>query len=151
MRSKRRRYYRRVASRRVKNKGVWFKPIIWGLLLILFVALGRVWQRVAVLKLTQEVESLKGEVSEIEKKYKYLNIEIASLSSVERIESLAMNELGLTYPKAERIIYLNDPLILSQGKEDDSFMLWAKFKKTASNFLFITEEKLEAKEIKHDL
>lgn len=151
MRSKKRRYYRSVTSRRVKSKGVWFKPIFWGLLLILVIALGRVWQRVAVLKLTQEVEGLRSEVSEIEKKYKYLNIEIADLSSVERIESIAIKELGLTYPRAERIVYLNEPLIPSLGKEKDSYMLWAKLKKTANNFLFITEERLEAKEIKHDL
>jgi len=151
LRSKKRRYYRRVTSRRVKSKGIWFKPICWGLLLILFIALGRVWQRVAVLKLTQEVESLREDLSETEKKYKYLNIEMANLSSVERIESIGMNELGLTYPKAERIVYLIEPLIPSPLKKEDSSMLWAKLKKTASNFLFITEERLEAKEIKHDL
>jgi len=135
----------------VKNKGVWFKPLIWGLLLLLVVALGRVWQRVAVLKLSRDVKSLREEVSQIEKRYKYLNIEMASLSSVERIESIAINELGLTYPKPENIIYLYDPLIVSRNKQDDSFVLWAEFKKKAQRFLFITEKKLEAKEIKHDL
>lgn len=151
MRSKKRRYYRRAASHKVRRKGVWFKPLVWTVLLILVVALGRVWQRVAVIKLTREVKNSREEVSEIEKRYKYLNIEIARLSSVERIESIATNEFGLIYPKPEKIIYLNDPVVISQVKENDSFALWAKFKKTASNFPFITEEKLEAKEIKHDL
>lgn len=130
---------------------VWPRPVIWGLLLILLIALGHVWQRTAVLKLSREVKDLRGELSEIERRYKYLNIEIARLGSFEQIESIATNDLGLTYPEPEKIIYLNEPLILSQDKQKDSFVLWAKFKKMANDLLFITEERLEAKEIKHDL
>lgn len=151
MRTKRKRYYRKSVAYRRKAKGGWSRSVIWGLFLILFVALGHVWQRVTVLKITREIKNLSQEVAEVEKKYKYLNVELASLSSVERIESVAMNDLGMFYPKPEKIIYLDDPLIVSPDKQKDTFVLWTEFKKMAKNFPFITEERLEAKEIKHDL
>jgi cell division protein FtsL len=149
LRSKKRRYYRKGKSYRVK--GGWFKPLIWGLFLILFIALGCVWQRVYVLKLCQEVKTLKGEVAEVEKRYKYLNIEIASLSSRERIESIASNNLNLTYPQPEKIIYLKEPLITSPDEQKHTFVLWEKFKNVTNQLPFVTEEKVEAKEIRHDL
>ncbi len=119
--------------------------------MILFIALGCVWQRVYVLKLSQEVKSLREEVAEVEKRYKYLNIEIASLSSRERIESIASNDLNLTYPQPEKIIYLNEPLITSPDEQKHTFVLWEKFKNVTNQFPFVTEEKVEAKEIRHDL
>jgi cell division protein FtsL len=150
LRSKKRKYYGKGAGRR-KNQRIWSRPIVCWLLLILLIALGHVWQRVTVLKLSQDAKSLKGELSEIEKRYKYLNIEIASLSSVERIQSIAVDALGLTYPQAEKIIYLNEPLISSPDKPEDLFALWAKLKRIPEKLIFVTEERLEAKEIKHDL
>lgn len=149
MRSKKRKYYRKGKTQRMK--GYWFKPLLWGLFLILVIALGRVWQRVAVLKLCQEVKGLKKEVAETEKRYKYLNIEIANLGSRERIESIALNHLNLTYPQPERILYLNEPLISSPDNKIQKFVLWEKFKTAADNLPFLTEEKVEAKEIRHDL
>ncbi len=127
------------------------KSVLWGLFLVLFIALGHIWQRVTILKLSQDVRNLRRELSEVQKKYKYLNIEIAGLSSVKRIESIAINDLGLSYPQAERVVYLDEPLISLPERREDSFVLWEKFKEVADGFISITEERLEAKEIKHDL
>ena len=149
MKSKKRKYYRKGKTYRIK--GGWFKPLIWALFLILVIALGRVWQRVAVLKLSQEVKGLKKEVAQVEKKYKYLNIEIANLGSRERIESIALNHLNLTYPQPERILYLNEPLITFPDNKNHTFVLWEKFKRATDKLPFLTEEKVEAKEIRHDL
>ena len=149
MRSKKRSYHRKGKSYRGRGGG--FKPLVWGLFLILFIALGFVWQRVYVLKLSQEVKSLREEVAEVEKRYKYLNIEIASLSSRERIESIAANDLNLTYPQPEKIIYLNEPLIISPDAQKHTFVLWEKFRSVTKQLPFVTEEKVEAKEIKYDL
>jgi cell division protein FtsL len=151
LRKKRKRYYRKSFAQRKIAKGIWSRWITYGLLVLLFAALGHVWQRVTVLKLTRDVKKLSEELVAVEKKYKYLSIEMASLNSVERIESIAMNELGLTYPQPEKVIYLNEPLVYGSDKQKDSFVLFSKFKRIAENFLLITEERLEAKEIKHDL
>ncbi|MGB2696275.1 MAG: cell division protein FtsL [Candidatus Zixiibacteriota bacterium] len=118
---------------------------------MLFIALGLVWQRVTVLKLSQEVKDLRKEVAEVEKRYKYLNIEIANLGSRERIESIAKSGLKLTYPHPERIFYLNEPLTTFRDKQKPTFVFWEKFKSITDNLPFITEEKVEAKEIRHDL
>jgi cell division protein FtsL len=149
LKSRKRKYNRR--GRSYRTKGVWFKPLIWGLFFMLFIALGLVWQRVTVLKLSQEVKGLRKEVAEVEKRYKYLNIEIANLGSRERIESIAKSGLQLTYPHPERIFYLNEPLTTFRDKQKSTFVLWEKFKSITDNLPFITEEKVEAKEIRHDL
>ena len=151
MRAKKRKYYRKGSRFGIRNHGIRSRAILWGLFLLLMVALGHIWQRVTVLELSQDVLDLKEELSEVQKKYKYLNIEMASLSSVQRIESIALNNLGLNYPRAEKVIYLNDPLIRSKDRLADSFALGQKLKKLGSGLISITEEKLEAKEIKHDL
>jgi cell division protein FtsL len=151
LRFKRRRYYGKAVPRRRKNQGICPRSVLWGLFLVLFIALGYIWQRVTVLKLSQDVRDLRGELSQVQKKYKYLNIEIASLSSVQRIESIAINDLGLSYPPAERIIYLDEPLISLPERLEDSFVLWEKLKKVTDGFISITEKRLEAKEIKYDL
>ena len=118
---------------------------------MLFIALGLVWQRVTVLKLSREVKGLRKEVAEVEKRYKYLNIEIANLSSRERIESIARSGLKLTYPHPERVFYLNEPLSAFRDKQKPTFVFWEKFKSLTANLPFIAEEKVEAKEIRHDL
>jgi len=151
LRGKKRKYYRKGSRSGIRNQGIWSRSILWGLFLILIIALGHIWQRVTVLELCQDVLDLKEELSEVQKKYKYLNIQMASLSSVQRVESIALNNLGLTYPRTEKIIYLNDPLICSRDRSADSFALGEKLKKLGSGLISITEERLEAKEIKHDL
>ena len=148
---KKRKYYRKGVRRGTGNRGTWSRSIVWGLFLILFIALGHIWQRVTVLELCQDVKDLKEHLSEVQKKYKYLNIEIAALGSVQRIESIALGDLSLTYPQAERIVYLNEPLICPRHGSADSFVLWDKFKELTHGLISITEERLEAKEIKHDL
>lgn len=148
---KKRKYYRKGDRRATSSRGIRSRSIVWGLFLILFVALGHIWQRVTVLRLSQDVKDLKEQLSEVQKKYKYLNIEIAALGSVQRIESIALSDLNLTYPQAERIVYLNEPLICPGQGSADSFVLWDKFKQLAHALIPITEERLEAKEIKHDL
>jgi cell division protein FtsL len=148
---KKRKYHRKAVRRGTGNRGIWSRSIVWGLFLILFIALGHIWQRVTLLELSQDVKDLKGQLSEVQKKYKYLNIEIAALGSVQRIESIALGDLSLTYPQAEKIVYLSEPLICSRHGSADSFVLWDKFKELAHGLISITEERLEAKEIKHDL
>jgi len=125
-----------------------YKTFLLSLLLIVFFLTLYVWQRVTVIKLLKEMEELKEVLAQQEKKYKYLNLEITKLSSIERIEKIAQEKLGLIYPMRERIIYVD------VGKLNRSTLpgdLWVKLKNLGKKLYPFEERGVQAKEIKHDL
>ncbi len=72
------------------------------LTVLIFLAIIYIWQRVTVLTLANEIKGLNVKIDNQQKEFKYLQVEVASLSSVERIESLA-KEMGFVYPSLEQI------------------------------------------------
>ncbi len=63
-----------------------------------------VWQRVYTLKLAQERAQRHRIVKELEDKCRAVNFEIAQLSSMQRIEGIAVNKLGMSPLKESQII-----------------------------------------------
>ena len=82
-----------------KNLRLKFSVILMVLILLSIIY---IWQRVTVLTLANEIKSLNVQIGNQQKEYKYLQVEVASLSSVERIERLA-KEMGFIYPSLEQI------------------------------------------------
>ena len=50
--------------------------------------------------------SLQREVASLKEEQHHLQLEVARLGSLERLEAIAKNELGLVYPDAEQHIFL---------------------------------------------
>jgi cell division protein FtsL len=63
-----------------------------------------VWERVSVVELTIRIERLKEEVFSAANEVKRLEIRKSRLSSHQRIERIAREELGLKHPNAHEII-----------------------------------------------
>jgi cell division protein FtsL len=63
-----------------------------------------VWQSVQVRKVGYEIEALKKEKAEYARVNKNLQIETATLTSPDRIESLARDEIGMTVPVDKQIV-----------------------------------------------
>ncbi|MCK4426950.1 MAG: cell division protein FtsL [candidate division Zixibacteria bacterium] len=82
-----------------KNLRLKFSVILMALI---FLSIIYIWQRVTVLTLANEIKSLNVQIDNQQKEYKYLQVEVAFLSSVERIERLA-KEMGFFYPSLEQI------------------------------------------------
>lgn len=135
----------------IKRRGFNFIKIFFVLIFLGFLAIGYIWQRVTALKLTQDIKRIKSEIAEKEKKCKYLKIELAKLSSIERIESIAQLRLGLSYPKTEQVVFLKESNFIKTKKKENKIDLVQHFKKLADNFLDVPQSSLEAKEIKDDL
>jgi cell division protein FtsL len=78
------------------------------LILMILISLSTVyiWQRVTVLTLANEIKRLNVEIGNQQREYKYVQVEVASLSSVERIERLAQ-EMGFIYPSLGQIEILS--------------------------------------------
>jgi cell division protein FtsL len=63
-----------------------------------------VWQRVYCLKLAEERAMRAQQVTSLEDKCRALSYDIAKLSAMRRIESIAVNEFGMTPLKENQVI-----------------------------------------------
>jgi cell division protein FtsL len=63
-----------------------------------------VWQRVQVIKVGYEIESLKKEKTELLRENNDLQIEESTLTSPERIESIADTDIGMHVPVSGQIV-----------------------------------------------
>jgi len=131
-----------------KEKGFYFKFSMI-LIILIFLSTIYIWQRVAVLTLANESKRINVKIGTLQKEYKYLQVEVASLSSVERIGSLA-KEMGFVYPSfMQQDVLPEAPDSVIFEKQSLSKNFWAKLKEIQRNFLY--GEGVEAKEVKHDL
>jgi cell division protein FtsL len=119
------------------------------LMAVIFLSIIYIWQRVTVLTAENENKRINVQIGNLRKEYEYLQVEVASLNSVERIGRLA-KEMGFVYPSVEQKGVLPeapDPAIF-EG-EGSTKNLWTKLKGIKRNLL--SSDKVEAKEVKHDL
>ena len=70
------------------------------------------WPRMQVIKLSYRWEQLQAKKQEKLKQNQMFMLEIATLSSLQRIESIAKESLGMIEPRSEQIIIVE----LEQGK-----------------------------------
>ncbi|HLB25107.1 MAG TPA: cell division protein FtsL [Nitrospirota bacterium] len=78
-----------------------------------------VWQRVQVVKLGYEIESLKKERDALVRKNKGLLIETATLTSPERVEEIATGNIGMRAPGDEQIVMVKPVKRNLAGPEPD--------------------------------
>lgn len=69
-----------------------------------------VWEQVEITELARDIDRLKAEKRRLENENGLLRIEIASLSSRERIEQIARERLGMVYPSKRPIVLTVRPL-----------------------------------------
>lgn len=63
-----------------------------------------VWQRVNVMRVGYDVETLKKEKASLEKTREMLRIEVATLTSPERLERIATTSLGMKVPDECQVV-----------------------------------------------
>lgn len=98
------------------------------LLVLIFLAIIYIWQRVTVITLAGEIKKMYGQIDNHRREYKYLQVEVASLGSVERIEKLA-KEMGFVYPSVEQIEILPEvPDSTGLGRQSWIDKIWLKLK-----------------------
>lgn len=76
--------------------------------LILFVAITYVWQRVMIVELGYEIERLRQERTELTHKNAELLTEVSSLTSLTRIEKIALSNLNMKRPEKGAVIIVRD-------------------------------------------
>ncbi|MDT8441645.1 MAG: cell division protein FtsL [Desulfuromonadales bacterium] len=79
-------------------------PLLAMIAAILVVSLFFVWSRVEVIGMEYELSRLETNLRDAGKETARLRLEAASLSSPERIEQVARQQLGLRLPTVEQVI-----------------------------------------------
>jgi cell division protein FtsL len=70
-----------------------------------------IWHQAALISLGYQTSRLEEKISRLEEEIKRLEIKKASLLSLEKVEKIAREKLGLVEPRAEQIIYEDFRLI----------------------------------------
>ncbi len=103
--------YGRVASPRLKNIDVvlgrrWdlFPYLMVVMVLLTLVSIFHVWSRVKVIDMNLQVAEISKEIREQEQEHNRLKLEVASLKTPARIESLAKGELGMALPTEQQVV-----------------------------------------------
>ncbi len=79
-------------------------PVLVFIAMLLVVSLFFVWSRVQVTSLEYEMSQLESALRSLRQEASSLSLEAASLSSPDRIERVARQELNLRLPSAEQVI-----------------------------------------------
>lgn len=117
-------------------------------LTLIFLSCVYIWQRVTVITLSAHTKELRLEIKDKQKTRKYLQIEVAELSFIQRIEKIG-KKMGFIYPDLDQIglirewpdsTYLETPGFAKN--------IWAKLKALQKDLL--SGDEAIAKEIKHE-
>ena len=124
-----------------------FRFLLVALMLILLSCV-YIWQRVTMITLSTRAKELRLETTRMQETRKYLEVEVADLSSVSRIEEKGM-QMGLTYPHLDQIGLIRE-LPDSTFLERRGFAknVWAKLTTLRENFL--SGDQAEAREIENE-
>jgi cell division protein FtsL len=117
-------------------------------LLLIFLSCVYVWQRVTMITLSTRAKELRLETKRMQETRKYLEVEVADLSSVSRIEEKGL-EMGLTYPRLDQIGLIRE-LHDSAFLERRGFAknVWAKL--TTLRESFLSGDEAVAREIENE-
>ncbi len=85
----------------IRGKGM--ALVILGVLVLAFFYVG---QRTYVVQLGYDLEALKGEKKRLEQVHNHLVIEAAALGSLDRVERIAVDSLGMKKPDADQIVLM---------------------------------------------
>lgn len=77
------------------------------MLLMIITGVGLIGMYGKVVAVNYQVEQSNRELAKLVEENEYLSIEVKKLSSLERIENIAINELGLQYPEQRQWLFLS--------------------------------------------
>lgn len=82
--------------------------IVVCMVLITFVSIFHVWSRFRLVELNLQVSDASRKLKNLEQEQRQLQLEVASLKTPARIETIAKRELGMVVPGEEQIILVKE-------------------------------------------
>jgi cell division protein FtsL len=83
-----------------------FRFLMICMVLLTVVSVFHVWSRFKLVDLNLQISETSRQLKEAEQEQKRLNIEVASLRTPARIETIAKNELGMALPSEQQVIFV---------------------------------------------
>ncbi len=77
------------------------------ILLLIAVSIGLIAQYSQVVALNYQIQQVDQQIAQLQKENERLALEVRSMSSLERIERIAVHELGLQYPEQKQWLRLS--------------------------------------------
>ncbi len=74
------------------------------LVLIMILAMSFVWPNVKAVKMAYDYQVLAKEQQSLERENNMLQLEIGSLTNLNRIQTIAQTQIGLRYPENDQIV-----------------------------------------------
>ena len=81
-----------------------FKSLMVGMVLLTIVSVFHVWSRFKLIDLNLEIAEISRQLKEAEQEQKRLKLEVASLRTPSRIETITKDELGMALPTEQQVI-----------------------------------------------
>jgi len=91
-----------------KSKGVKYFPLILGAFVLMGVALVYVWSHLRMTGLDYKIAEEMNRKEQLLEEQRKLKVEVATLKSPSRIETIVKEKLQMTYPQREQIIHLGE-------------------------------------------
>lgn len=85
------------------------RELLWVMILVLPLAAGLwmdIWVHVRVIRTGYRINELESVLDDLGQRERRLRLEASYLSSPQRVEALAIEELGMLEPRPEQLIYL---------------------------------------------
>jgi len=100
----------------VKNRLLvpWFP--VWALPVLLILAIGTVWVRLAIVRTTYEISQTDSMIRNLQQDREQEELKVTGLRSPRRLETIARVKFGLTQPKAEQVIPMQAERSLSSAR-----------------------------------
>jgi len=88
------------------NGSIKISHVLVSALMLMFVAMGFVWCHVSVTKINYQIAEELERRDRLLEDARRLKVEIATLKSPQRIETIARQELGMNYPGNAQVVFL---------------------------------------------
>lgn len=80
----------------------WFP--LWALPVVICLAIGTVWIRLAIVRTTYEISQTDSMIRNLQQDREQEELKVTGLRSPRRLEMIAKTKFGLSQPKAEQVI-----------------------------------------------
>ena len=93
-------------ERRIKKGGGTLFPLFICIIILICSLIFFVWSRLQITYLGYQISQANSEQKQLLQLNTQMTLEIASLKSLSRIETIAKNQLGLTNPEPEQTVFI---------------------------------------------
>jgi hypothetical protein len=91
----------------MKNLRAWVP--IWAIPAVVMLEVGTVWLRLAIVRTTYGIHQAEGELRNLTMEKEQMQLKVTALRSPRRLELLARSRFGLSQPKSDRIVPMQNP------------------------------------------